>query len=274
MSPGTSPGEIILGARCVTPWGAAVKQGGNKAETFEPASHNPCGSGPLAAHGLIRYIRAAMTDYRPRASTFGRAFAGCLAHRFAAGLLALACIAAPAAAQQTTPAPATEPPAGEQPAGEQPNANAKLGEKFQDWQTVCEKRAEGESEVCGAIQEVKTKEGKLALWAAFGYLQPNAQGPVMIFRVPYDLTDPPSGFRVAKGAAISIDGGNQVDVPIEICAPGGCQVGILLEENFVKALKAGNKLNLTVPLASGQSATINLSLKGFTAAYDSLKKPS
>jgi invasion protein IalB len=223
-----------------------------------------------------------MIVFAPRASTLGRAFAGCLAQRLAAGLLALAftASAAPVGAQQTPPAEGTEQPAPEQPAPEQPvteqpatDPNARLGEKFGDWQTVCEKRGEGGSEICGAIQEVKTKEGKLALWAAFGYLQP-AAGPVMIFRVPYDLTEPPSGFRVAKGATIAIDGGTQVDVPIEICAPGGCQVGILLEDNFVTALKAGNKLNLTVPLASGQSATINLSLKGFTAAYDSLKKPS
>lgn len=213
----------------------------------------------------------------PRASTLSRAFAGSLAQRLAAGLLALAFTAcvAPASAQQDPPAEGTEQPAPEQPATEQPavDPNARLGEKFQDWQTVCEKRGEDGAELCGAIQEVKTKEGKLALWAAFGYLQP-AAGPVMIFRIPYDLTEPPSGFRVAKGATIAIDGGTAVDVPIEICAPGGCQVGILLEDTFVTALKAGNKLNLTVPLASGQSATINLSLKGFTAAYDSLKKPS
>jgi len=202
-----------------------------------------------------------------RATRLSRAFAGSLPHRFAAGLLAAAVLAAagsPAGAQSGGDQPA--------PAPEQANPNSRLGEKFQDWQTVCEKHEDG-SELCGAIQEVKTKEGKVALWTAFGYLQPNA-GPVMIFRIPYDLTDPPSGFRVAKGAGIAIDGGTQVDVPIEICAPGGCQIGILLEDAFVKALKAGNKLNLTVPLSNGQSATINLSLKGFTAAYDSLKKPS
>ena len=216
-----------------------------------------------------------MIDTMPRASTLCRALAGQVAHRFAAGLLAavLAFVAAPAGAQQSGPAPAPAPGTEQQPAQEEANPNAQVGERFGDWQAVCEKR-EGGEEVCGAIQEVKTKEGKLALWAAFGYLQPNTKGAVMIFRVPYDLTDPPSGFRVSKGAQIAIDGGTQVDVPIEICAPGGCQIGILLEDNFVKALKAGNKLNLIVPLASGQSATINLSLKGFTAAYDNMKKPS
>jgi len=204
-----------------------------------------------------------------RALPFGRAFAGRRPHSLAAAILAAACISLaslPAAAQSS--GESTE----QQPA-EPAAPNASIGEKYGDWQGVCEKRDEN-TEVCGAIQEVKTKEGKLALWAAFGYLQANAAGPVMIFRVPFDLTDPPSGFRVAAGAGIAIDGGTRVDVPIEICAPGGCQIGLLLEDDFVRALKAGNKLNLTVPLSNGQSATINLSLKGFTAAYDSLKKPS
>jgi invasion protein IalB len=208
----------------------------------------------------------------PWALTHGRAFAGRRPARLAAPLLALALLlpGLPAAAQSTeTPAEGTE-----QPAAEEASPDARLGEKFQDWQTVCEVREAGGAEICGAIQEVKTKEGKLALWAAFGYLQPNVDGAVMIFRIPYDLTEPPTGFRVAKGAQIAIDGGSQVEIPIEICAPGGCQIGLLLEDPFVQALKAGNKLNLTVPLASGQTATINLSLKGFTAAYDSLKKPS
>lgn len=211
----------------------------------------------------------------PRALTHGRAFAGCRPTRLAAPLLAAPLLALalllpglPAAAQST------EQPAAEQPATEEASPDARLGEKHGDWQTVCEERGEGGAEVCGAIQEVKTKEGKLALWAAFGYLQPNVDGAVMIFRIPYDLTEPPTGFRVAKGAQIAIDGGSQVEVPIEICAPGGCQIGLLLEDPFVQALKAGNKLNLTVPLATGQTATINLSLKGFTAAYESLKKPS
>lgn len=201
----------------------------------------------------------------PRVQGPVRALAGRSA--LAASLLALALLlpALPAGAQSGT----TEQPAAE----EEANPNAHVGQKYGDWQAVCETRAEGEPEVCGAIQEVKTKEGKLALWAAFGYLQPNVDGAVMIFRIPYDLTEPPTGFRVAKGASIAIDGGSQVEVPIEICAPGGCQIGLLLEDPFVKALKAGNKLNLTVPLATGQTATINLSLKGFTAAYDGLKKP-
>ncbi len=171
-------------------------------------------------------------------------------------------------AADPTPAPAPAPAADAAPAQD---PNTTLGEKFGDWQTVCQKVSEKES-LCGNVQEVKTKDGKLALWAAFGYFQANT-GPVLILRLPYDLTDPPAGFRVANGMQLAVDGSGQISVPVEICAPGGCQLGVLLEDKFVTALKGGNKLNITVPLSTGQTATINLSLKGFTAAYDSLKKP-
>jgi len=194
--------------------------------------------------------------------------------RIAAPRRALAGLAAlllwtvlPAAAQAQTGG-TTDQPAAEQPAQD---PNTVLGEKFGDWQSVCQKVSET-AQLCGNVQEVKTAEGKLALWAAFGYFQADT-GPVMILRLPYDLTDPPTGFRVASGMQIAVDGSGQVTVPFEICAPGGCQIGLLLEDKFVGALKAGNKLNVTVPLSTGQTATINLSLKGFTAAYDGLKAP-
>lgn len=186
-------------------------------------------------------------------------------------LVALAVLALPlsgtAVAQDTS---GQQPAQGQQQPETDPNS--RLGQKFGDWQELCQKASETE-EICGAVQEVKSGEGKLALWAAIGYFQPDT-GPVMILRIPYDLTDPPTGLRVGQGAELQVDGSGGVKVPIEICAPGGCQIGLLMEDAFVKALKAGNKMNLTIPLATGQTATINLSLKGFTAAFDSLKKPN
>lgn len=196
-----------------------------------------------------------------------RALAGPRALLVALAMLAVP-FAGPAVAQDTTgqqQQPAQDP---QHPATD---PNSRLGQKFGDWQELCQKASETQ-EICGVIQEVHGEGGKLALWAAVGYFQPDT-GPVMILRVPYDLTDPPTGLRVSQGAEVQVDGSGNVKVPIEICAPGGCQIGLLMEDAFVKALKAGNKMNLTIPLATGQTATINLSLKGFTAAYDSLKKP-
>ncbi len=176
-------------------------------------------------------------------------------------------ITAPSALAQTDQSGTTPAPA---PGDAAADPNTRIGETFQDWKMVCQLVGEGQ-EICGAIQEVKNGE-KLALWTAFGYFQ-KADKPVLILRVPYDITDPPSGLRVSQGIDVAIDGGGQVPVPFEVCAPGGCQIGVLMEDDFVAALKAGNKMNVTVPLSSGQTATINVSLKGFTAAYGALTKP-
>lgn len=225
-----------------------------------------------------------MQQIRTRTLAPRRALAG------AAAILLAVALAGPAAAQSNTdqqpapaPAPAGEQPAAEQPAGEQPAAEQPAGQQpglgtetvsatYQDWQMICQ-QVSADQQICGAVQEVLNEKQNLALWIAFGYFQPG-RGPVMIMRVPYDLTDPPTGFRVAQGIQLAVDGGSQVPVPFEVCAPGGCQIGVLMEDDFVKALKAGNRLNLIVPLSNGQQATINASLKGFTAAFNALEKPT
>lgn len=219
-----------------------------------------------------------MTTLSSRRNALRRALAGgsALTALLLSALLGFVAVTSSAKAQ--TEEPATEEPAAEESGTEespvqvqpQPNANTRVGETFQDWQMVCQSAPEGQ-EICGAIQEVINNE-KLALWAAFGYFQ-QADRPVLILRIPYDITDPPSGLRVSQGIQVSVDGGGQVPIPFEVCAPGGCQIGVLMEEDFVGALKAGNKMNVAVPLSTGQTATINLSLQGFTAAYGALTKP-
>ena len=221
-----------------------------------------------------------MTTNTSRRNALRRALAGGSA--LPALLLAatLGFTAAPSPSLAQTDQPAEQPAAeGEGSSGEgtvtvqpQPggNANTRVGETFQDWQMVCQIVGEGQ-EICGAIQEVLNGE-KLALWAAFGCFQ-QAEKPVLILRVPYDLVDPPTGLRVSQGIQVAVDGGGQVPIPFEVCAPGGCQIGVLMEDDFVTALKAGNKMNVTVPLSTGQTATINISLQGFTAAFGALTKP-
>lgn len=219
-----------------------------------------------------------MTTNTSRRNALRRALAGgsALPALLLSAMIGFAAAPSPVLAQTDQPAAEEAQPAesGEGTVTVQPqpqgNANTRIGETFQDWQMVCQAVAEGQ-EICGAIQEVMNGE-KLALWAAFGYFQ-QAEKPVLILRVPYDLTDPPTGLRVSQGIQVAVDGGGQVPIPFEVCAPGGCQIGVLMEDDFVAALKGGNKMNVTVPLSTGQTATINVSLQGFTAAFGALTKP-
>ncbi|GAB5467195.1 MAG: hypothetical protein Kilf2KO_02250 [Rhodospirillales bacterium] len=143
-----------------------------------------------------------------------------------------------------------------------------VGPKFQDWQIVCQNT---QPPTCGAVQEVKTGDGRLALLAAFGFFRPD-NPMLMLLRLPYGLTDPPSTFRVATGLALAIDGREVAKVPIEVCGPALCQSGIIMNDQLIAALKAGGQMTVSLQLGNGAKADMAVSLSGFTAAHGELMK--
>ncbi len=143
-----------------------------------------------------------------------------------------------------------------------------LGPKFKDWQIVCQST---EPPTCGAVQEVKTGDGRLALWAAFGFFRPD-NPMIMLMRLPYGLTDPPTSYRVATGITLAIDGNEVAKVPIEVCGPAICQSGIVMNDQLINALKAGGQMTVSVQLGNGSKADMAVSLSGFTASHDELMK--
>lgn len=143
-----------------------------------------------------------------------------------------------------------------------------FGPTFQAWQIVCQTTT---PRTCGALQEVRTADGRLALWSAFGFFRPDAP-MVMLLRMPYELTDPPSTFSVATDLTIAIDGNEVTKVPIEVCGPQICESGFVLSDQMVSAMKAGNAMKVSMILGNGARADMTLSLSGFTAAYNELTK--
>ncbi len=143
-----------------------------------------------------------------------------------------------------------------------------LGPKFKEWQIICQKT---EPPTCGAVQEVRTGDDRLALWTAFGFFRPESP-MILLLRLPYGLTDPPSTFRVASGLTISIDGTERAKVPIELCGPNICQSGIVMNDQLIAAMKAGGQLIISMQLGNGAKADMAVSLSGFTAAHGELTK--
>lgn len=206
----------------------------------------------------------------PTFRPLGRALAGL------AALVALSLATGPAVAQDQQPqAQGQQPPAQEQAqprvqVQQQPEAQPQntLGPKFQDWQILCQST---EPPTCGAVQEVKTEDGRLALWTAFGFFQPN-KPMIMLLRLPYGLTEPPASFRIAPGITLSIDGRKIADLKYEVCGPAICTSGMLLSDQLIGGLKAGAQLTVSVQLANGAKADMAVSLAGFTASFAELTK--
>ena len=78
----------------------------------------------------------------------------------------------------------------------------------------------------------------------------------------------PIGVLLPFGLTWQIDGGKPVRVPYMLCDPTSCATQLVINEQYVNSLKKGNTLKLTAKNRQNQDLTIEITLSGFTAAYD------
>lgn len=78
------------------------------------------------------------------------------------------------------------------------------------------------------------------------------------------------GLRLDVGVQLGIDGQQLgAALPFLTCVQTGCLVPLDFDEVTLSALKVGTALEVTgVKVEDGQPVTVNLSLAGFTAAYN------
>jgi invasion protein IalB len=188
---------------------------------------------------------------------------------------------APAAETPTTEAPATEAPVAEAPATEAPAAEAAapaqpapdgpgttyVAETFEDWQLQCVRTPEGD-DPCQIYQLLKDEQGNNVADISIFALDPNqkvAAGATIMTPLETLLT---------HGVLIKVDAGESKAYPFTFCTGGGCVSRLALRPEEVTAFKRGNKAVMTiVPVAApDQKVNLDISLKGFTAAYDAVSK--
>lgn len=196
------------------------------------------------------------------------------------GLAALLALATPALAQDAgtdaAPAETDAAPAQEEgAAASQPQAY--IDEVFTDWSRECVRRPEGSEgdDLCWITQILKDDNGRP--FGKFSIRRMPAGAPavaqadiaVSIELVPY----------LPAGVALGVDKGLAREYQFLFCSPTtGCLVQPNLSNADIEAFKAGEVLNMRFAIVSRPTelATINspISLKGFTAAYDSVSAPT
>ncbi len=78
----------------------------------------------------------------------------------------------------------------------------------------------------------------------------------------------PIGVLLPFGLTWQIDGGKPVRVPYMLCDPNACSAQLVVNESYIQSLKRGNTLTLTAKNRQNQDISIEITLSGFTAAYD------
>jgi len=179
---------------------------------------------------------------------------------------ALLALSSPVIAQETdteTTGPALD--LGE-PVGEGPQLGERYSrEKFGDWDLACINTG-GETDPCSILQILADSQGnptaEVSLFRIEGQGQAIAAGTIVV----------PLETLLTAQLTMSVDGGQAKRYNFSFCNPLGCiaQVGFTQED--IDAFKAGSSATVSIVPAPApdQVVNLNMSLIGFTAAYDTV----
>lgn len=152
------------------------------------------------------------------------------------------------AAGFTTTAAAQGAAQGQQPAPE----NA--------WLKICNTDPQANKELCLITQELRTDAGQFLASVAIRETPGEARKALLV--------SVPVGMVLRPGVQMQIDGGDATKVDYSICFPNACYAELAIDAGFITRLKGGGKLQLTTYNQQGKAVRFELTLIGFTSAYD------
>ena len=143
-----------------------------------------------------------------------------------------------------------------------PAAGAVPPQEQSAWVKICDPN---NATVCNVSQVLLAKNGSVI--ASFS-LQPAPDKKIAVGAFV------PLGFVIPAGVTLTIDGEKKGVAAVTICVPptsdgpAGCAARADLTDDFIAALRKGNKLGLVLANGAGQPIPIELTLIGFAKAYD------
>lgn len=189
--------------------------------------------------------------------------------------LAVLGLAGPAPAQDTTTppaAPAETPPVPAQPneldkefpIAEEEKPREVLKATFDAWEVRC---AASDESRCFLYQLAKDKEGRPLAEITLLRLPDGGQAAAGVTVVTS------LGVFLPKGVTVTVDAGQPIQHPFQFCAQTGCFSRFGLTGAFVTRMKKGAQAKVTLFGVNAPDRAVEgfLSLKGFTAAYDSVQ---
>lgn len=134
-----------------------------------------------------------------------------------------------------------------------------------DWAIRC---VEG-GDTCVMAQTGKGPEGNDVLEVRIRKLQGvTAQDGTNVPAAIQVLT--PLGVLLPAGVRVQVDSKQVRAAPFEICGPAGCVVRQAMSEDFLDEMRGGNTARLTIVAAPQNEIGVNISLRGFTRAFNEL----
>jgi len=143
-----------------------------------------------------------------------------------------------------------------------------IRETHGDWEVVC---ASGQ-DVCVIRQVGQDSRGQNALVVTVRELDGVTAESGEAVPAAIDIVAP-LGVALQAGVRVQIDGGQERGAAYNICVQSGCLVRSPMGAEFLADMKRGVTAAMTFVVPSNQQArevTVNVSLRGFTAAFNAL----
>ncbi len=138
---------------------------------------------------------------------------------------------------------------------------------FNDWGYKCEKPQGSDQEICFIFQRITSKEDdKRIADTTIAYL-PKVEKPVMVVTLPL-------GVFLPAGIKLQVDDAKDDSsrAPFIQCIQDGCQARLQMDSKLITKMKGGKRLVVAFLTPQQKQLAFPISLNGFTAAINSLKK--
>ncbi|WP_420392696.1 invasion associated locus B family protein [Acuticoccus sp.] len=128
------------------------------------------------------------------------------------------------------------------------------------WVKICNTDPAANKELCLITQELRTNSGQFLASAAIREFTGEARKSMLL--------SVPVGMVIRPGVQLQIDGGEPEKAEYQICFPNACYAERAIDQAFIERLKAGGKLRLVAYNQQGKQVRFDLTLIGFTSAYE------
>lgn len=117
---------------------------------------------------------------------------------------------------------------------------------------------------CQASQSAFLKKNRQRILTAAVSFPPKSKDPVMLFHLAH-------GIYLPAGVSMQVDTEKAKNVAVEFCDARGCYARLPIAPAALKALKSGKTMSVGFQALNKQTLSVQLTLKGFTAAYEKIK---
>jgi len=144
-------------------------------------------------------------------------------------------------------------------AGMSAPASSQANNRPAGWFKVCAKQ--DKNDICNTQFQSVASTGQVV--TAISLIDVKGDVNRRVFQVTV-----PSGRLIPVGIKLRIDDKQETTLPFLYCFPQSCIAEVKLDDALVKVLKAGGGLTVTSTNVQQQPNPIEITLDGFTAAYD------